>query len=93
MLLIQIDGRGTITAMTAMTNPIMNAEEEATMRGEAERVFRKADFNGNGTLSHTELKIEIREIPGLRERLQAGSWKDFFAKIDTDGDVLHGIRA
>jgi hypothetical protein len=76
-----------------MTNRIMSAEDEAAMRAEAEKVFRKADFNSNGTLSHTELKIEIREIPGLRERLQAGSWKDFFAKIDTDGTVVDGVRA
>ena len=60
--------------------------QEQVLREEAAAVFAKADRDKNGSLSHSELKKEIQQDDGLRQRLSAAKWKTFFLEIDVNGD-------
>eukprot|EP00927_Polykrikos_kofoidii_P030738 TRINITY_DN26467_c0_g1_i1.p1 TRINITY_DN26467_c0_g1~~TRINITY_DN26467_c0_g1_i1.p1 ORF type:complete len:1248 (+),score=283.84 TRINITY_DN26467_c0_g1_i1:65-3745(+) len=52
------------------------------------QLFDEIDKNGNGVLSHRELKAYVSDKdPGARLKLGIGRWKDFMAAVDTDGDM------
>ena len=86
----EIEGlQAALDAADMLTDAGLRSEEiteEQELRAEALTLFARADYNGNGSLSHTEIKIEIREDRMLRMRLSATKWSQFFNEIDADGE-------
>mmetsp|Transcript_114046 Transcript_114046/g.303166 ORF Transcript_114046/g.303166 Transcript_114046/m.303166 type:complete len:463 (-) Transcript_114046:150-1538(-) len=61
----------------------MGKELEARFR----KIFKEIDHNGDGFLSHTELKSYVASVdPAMRLKLGIGRWQDFLAEADADGD-------
>ena len=79
---------GNVTTWSSLLQTDLGAKNEATLHAEAMKVYAAADVNRDGILSKTEMKKVIQKDPGLRAKLVSGSWKDFFAVLDTDGDTL-----
>lgn len=51
------------------------------------KLFKEIDHNGDGNLSHTELKSYVARVdPAMRLKLGIGRWQDFLAEVDADGD-------
>merc|ERR1712166_999224 len=75
-----------VTTWSLILQTNLCKKDEAVLRAEAEKVYAAADVNGDGGLSKTEMKKVIQKDPGLRAKLVSGSWKDFFAVLDKDGD-------
>ena len=75
-------------AAMAQQQPGNSQHDTSVLRSEALALFARADFNGNGVLSHTEIKKEVQNDPAMRLRLSATSWKQFFDAVDSDGQSL-----
>lgn len=65
----------------------LSAEEQAAAW--VREVFARADKDGNGILSKTELKTVLHQDEDLRTQFRAVGgrhWKDFWHELDVDGD-------
>eukprot|EP00656_Telonema_subtile_P046731 TRINITY_DN5327_c0_g1_i7.p1 TRINITY_DN5327_c0_g1~~TRINITY_DN5327_c0_g1_i7.p1 ORF type:complete len:257 (-),score=47.99 TRINITY_DN5327_c0_g1_i7:280-1050(-) len=63
----------------------LTPRQSSKFRAEAEAIFKAADHNANGSLSHAELKIAL-ENSTLRQKLNVLKWTRFFEESDTNGD-------
>ena len=64
-----------------------DSDTDAQLRGRAQKLFAKADVSFDGALSKSELKKLIQKDEPLRKvLLGSGSWKAFFAELDTHGE-------
>jgi len=66
-------------------------EDEEQARIEAREIFSLADKDGDGKLTHNELKNHLKRDKKLKEQMRISSggelhWKDLFAQLDTDND-------
>ena len=61
-------------------------KETAILQAEAKVLHAAADVNRDGILSKNELKKQIQKDLAMRARLVTGSWREFFAVLDKDGD-------
>ena len=57
-------------------------------QNKAGKIFNSLDRNGEGALSHSEMKKVLQKDKILRVELGARSWKTFFELLGTDGDFL-----
>jgi len=57
-------------------------------QNKAGKIFNSLDGNGEGALSHSEMKKVLQKDKILRVELGARSWKTFFELLGTDGDFL-----
>ena len=79
---------GPVTTWSSILQTTLCKKDEAVLRAEAEKVNAAADVSGDGGLSKTEMKKAIQKDAGLRAKLVSGSWKDFFAVLDKDGEPV-----
>merc|ERR1712166_1661817 len=77
---------GQVTTWSSILQTNLCKKDGAALRAEAEKVYAAADVNGDGGLSKTEMKKILQKDAGLRAKLVSGSWKEFFAVLDKDGD-------
>jgi len=72
----------------ASSDELLHVAHDAAMRYAAHSVFKAIDTNGDGWLSHNEIKHACRRDPILLNRIRANGtrWKDVFDRMDVDGD-------